>query len=172
MKNKIKVVIVAIILAIITLALLSALGRTYTVKVPLKSVENLDEVNVVLEQDDNYLEIVDTNLKDNELSVKLHSKKSGKAHFIVLDENNEDIFLDVLYVNDLGVITQNGYFGYSNGSIVIPIFTSVFIAYSLYILINFNTCLTYLIVCMILSIIILLQSFSHYALHTYNILFL
>ena len=136
MKNKIKVVIVAIILAIITLALLSALGRTYTVKVPLKSVENLDEVNVVLEQDDNYLEIVDTNLKDNELSVKLHSKKSGKAHFIVLDENNEDIFLDVLYVNDLGVITQNGYFGYSNGSIVIPIFTSVFIAYSLYILIN------------------------------------
>ena len=136
MKNKIKVVIVAIILAIITLALLSALGRTYTVKVPLKSVENLDEVNVVLEQDDNYLEIVDTNLKDNELSVKLHSKKSGKAHFNVLDENNEDIFLDVLYVNDLGVITQNGYFGYSNGSIVIPIFTSVFIAYSLYILIN------------------------------------
>lgn len=45
-------------------------------------------------------------------------------------------FLDVFYVNDLRIITQNGYFGYSNGSIVMPICTSIFLAYSLYILVN------------------------------------
>lgn len=136
MNNKIKVVLVAIILAIVTFTLLSIFGRTYTLNVYLRNVENPDRVKIVLDQDEEFIEITDTILKGRELFVKLHSLKAGKTHFSIIDENNENVFLDTFYVNDLGIITQNGYFGYSNGSIVMPICTSIFLAYSLYILVN------------------------------------
>ena len=136
MNNKIKVVLVAIILAIISLTILSITGRTYNVNVNIQGVENPDKIDIKLEQEEECLEIVDTNIKDNELIIKLHSKKAGKAFINVVNDEGHDIFLDVFYVNDLRIITQNGYFSYSNGSIVIPIFTSIFIVYSLYILIS------------------------------------
>lgn len=95
MKNKIKVVIVAIILAIISLTILSITGRTYNVNVNIQGVENPDKIDIKLEQEEECLEIVDTNIKDNELIIKLHSKKAGKAFINAVNDEGHDIFLDV-----------------------------------------------------------------------------
>ena len=95
MNNKIKVVLVAIILAIVTFTLLSIFGRTYTLNVYLRNVENPDRVKIVLDQNEEFIEITDTILKGRELFVKLHSLKAGKTHFSIIDENNENVFLDI-----------------------------------------------------------------------------
>ena len=95
MKNKIKVVIVAIILAIISLTILSITGRTYNVNVNIQGVENPDKIDIKLEQEEECLEIVDTNIKDKELIIKLHSKKAGKAFINAVNDEGHDIFLDV-----------------------------------------------------------------------------
>lgn len=51
MNNKIKVVLVAIILAIISLTILSITGRTYNVNVNIQGVENPDKIDIKLEQE-------------------------------------------------------------------------------------------------------------------------
>lgn len=92
MKNIIKVVIVAIILAIISLTILSITGRTYNVNVNIQDVENPNKIDIKLEQEEECLEIVDTNIKDNELIIKLHSKKAGKAFINAVNDEGHDIF--------------------------------------------------------------------------------
>ena len=132
--NKLKIIILAISLIIVSLIVIIFNGNTYTVKLDnISEISNIDELNIIIE-DENVIKCVDKSFENGTLKIKLESVSKGKCDLDI--GNNEHFFsLFSVYVHNFGIITFNEYFGNSNGSIIIPISIIIFSIYLVYCLI-------------------------------------
>lgn len=125
-----------IVLFLITTIVMIMNGKYITIKYDIMdSSSDINDYKVSVEQDKNIIIIVDKTIKGKYLEVKCKSNEKGKA-YIDINGNNNYNSTTVLYVHNFGVITKNSYFGYSTGSIVIPICSSILIAAIIYFLIK------------------------------------
>ena len=130
------ILFVGFILFIVTSLVIITNGRYITVKYDVSNISsNINDYKVSIEQDKDIISIVDKKINGNYLEIKYKSKSRGKA-FISINTNNGYNYLTSLYVHSFGIITKNSYFGYSTGSIVIPICVSLFIAFIIFLIIK------------------------------------
>ncbi len=127
MKSKFKLLILALILILISFTVLISLGNTCTYKVRIIDDYNIDELGIDVEQDGEIIEIVDKDLTDHVLSLKIKSRNKGKA-YIKIERGGVNPF-ESFYVHSFGIITVNQYFGHADGDIVIPISTIIFLTF-------------------------------------------
>ncbi len=134
--KKIKALILAIILSIISIAFIIINGNTYTVKVKnstqIKSIEELD----IKVENENVAKIVDTNVEDDFVKIKLKSISEGKTYVDINYKTNDYSTLFSIYVHKFGIITYNEYMGNCNGNIILAISFIIFLSYVLYLFIT------------------------------------
>lgn len=123
------ILLVGFILFAITSLVIIINGRYITVKYDIEDASTeISDYKLNIEQDKNIIAIVDKKIKGNYLEIKIKSINKGKA-FVSIDSVNNYNFLTLFYVHSFGIITKNTFFGYSSGSIVIPICVSIFITF-------------------------------------------
>ena len=125
--NKIKLILLAIILFIVLFIIIVLGGKNYIYSVNIDSdVLSIDDININIDGDVNVIKIVDKNLNNGILFLKLKSINKGRAF---IDINYGDFYSsEIFYVHNFGVITKNSYFGKSNNDIIIPIFILLYIS--------------------------------------------
>lgn len=134
MSNKLKLLILAVILFIITAVVIIANGNTYTAKIIVSPrINKAEEINIKID-DENIVKDIDKSIENGVLKTTFKSVSKGKTYVEVYNKD-EAMTLFSLYVHDFGIITYNEYMGESSCSIVIPISIIVFLAYLVYLLI-------------------------------------
>ena len=129
-KNIKKISILFIFLMIISTIYILLIGRTYTASFIIKN----DDYQFSIDNNSDVVEIINSQVRDNKYLVTVKSKKVGK---VFLNMNYGDyIEQKMLYVHRTMVITDNNFFGYSQGSEIIPISISIFLIYLLFLLIK------------------------------------
>ena len=132
MKNSIKkIVILCIFLIVISFAVITYMGRKYTLSF---DIGNSDDYKLIVEEETGKIEILDEKEKDGNLLVKLKAKEAGKV----------TLFLDYggfqtgrsLYIHKNMVITEDNFLGKSTGSEIIPISLSIIVLYVLFLLVK------------------------------------
>ena len=137
LNNKVKVLMLSILLLIISITVIVINGKTYLVKFNnIDSSYNLDNLIIETSQKDKIIKWTDKKLKNGTLSLKIKALEPGKTYITIKSE--DESFYDILpvYVHKLGVITTNSYFGNCNGSISIPISIIIILTYILYLIIK------------------------------------
>lgn len=133
--KKLKALILAIILIIISITCIIMNGKTYTVKIDnLNKISSIGELKVKIE-DANIVECIDKSFENGTLKIKLKSLSEGKS-FVYVESGEGYIAMFSIYVHKFGIITFNEYMGNSNGSIIIPISITIFLIYLLFLLIT------------------------------------
>lgn len=136
MNNKIKLVILALILTIVSYVIIIMTGSTFTYRIKeFDNIKSAEDVKIDLEQKKESIIIESKKVKDGYIEIKLRSKNKGKASLFVYRYKHSGT-LETFYVHNFGVITKNYYYGKSRGDIVIPISQLIFTTYLLYILIK------------------------------------
>ena len=175
--NKIKILILTLILFIISSLFIIINGKTYTVKIEninLRKINSVDELDVRIEND-NIVKCVDKKIEDDVLKLKFESISKGKALVDIISKDGINDHIFDLYVHDSGIITYQEYMGDFNGNIIICISITVLLIYILYLLImsykkkikeniyNYKN-ITYLgmIIFIAFSIIVQLLSLRHF----------
>ena len=135
MNNRLKVLLLAIILIVISVICILINGKTYIVKdAYIKNINSVDELEIIVEDD--IVKYSDAKLEDEVLSFKLESIREGRTNILIKDlEGNHIDFLPI-YVHKFGVITFRYYFGESTGSIIIPLSMLILLAYIQFLLIK------------------------------------
>ena len=132
--NKLKLLILAIILFIISSVFIILNGNTYTIKIDnMNETSDIENLNIKIE-DENVVKCIDKSLEKGTLKIKLESVSKGKTYVDIYNNEESSAFFSI-YVHDFGIITFNEYMGDCNGSIIIPISIIVFSIYVLYLLI-------------------------------------
>ena len=128
--------VLGIVMAALCFALLSFMGRHYTLKVPVPvSVTDISQLDILLESSarssdvspGDIIHIESGTVEDGMLTLVLHSGERGKV-FLDIRRDDEWIYGDVFYVHTGGIITINVLFGYSTGCVVIPLFIVLYLA--------------------------------------------
>ena len=132
-KEKKTLLILTIILVIISAFVILTKGNTYTVPFELygKQYENY---NLILDHQDN-IEILEEKIENEKYLVTIKSKKPGKV-FMSLETDGDTLFSKSIYVHKSMIITDNNYFGKSNGCEILPICFTILLSYILYMLIK------------------------------------
>ena len=131
--NKLKILILAIILFIISFIVIIINGNTYTVSIHNVREEScIEEINIKIE-DETVAKCIDKSIENGTLKIKLESVSKGKTYVDV--DDREFSYTFSIYVHDFGIITFNEYMGDCNGSIIIPISIIILLIYLLYLLI-------------------------------------
>ncbi len=135
--NKVKVLILSILLLIISTTIIIINGKTYTIEFAnLDSSYNLNDLIIETSKKDDIIKLSNKKLQDGTLSLEIKSIKPGKTYLTI--KNEDENFYDIIpiYVHNLGVITTNSYFGNCNGNISIPISIIIILIYILYLIIK------------------------------------
>lgn len=134
--KKIKVLIMAIVLIVISILFIIINGNTYIIKIDnINAIDNVEKLNIEIE-DKNIVRCIDKYIENGVLKIKIESKSEGKT-FIKIKNNKVDFSSSsYVYVHKFGIITFNEYMGDCNGSIIIPISIIIFLSYVLFILIT------------------------------------
>ena len=128
MKNVKKVLLLTLVLIVISFSIILLFGRTYTCSFNINS----DDYTYSIDRVDGDIDIIDEKIIDNKYIIKIKGKSAAK---VFIEFNNGDYSEQAfLYIHKSMVITNNNYFGYSNGSLIIPISLSIFLIYILYLL--------------------------------------
>lgn len=123
--NKIKLLIIAIVMLIISFIFILINGKTYIYKINLNSnVDNINDIKVVLDQRKEVLTIIDKKINNNQIEFKLKGLNKGYA-FIDVQVNDES-FMEKFYVHSFGIITQNHYLGRCSGDILIQLLLIIY----------------------------------------------
>lgn len=131
--NKLKILILAIILFIISFIFIIINGNIYTVSIDnIREESSIEEINIKIE-DENVAKYIDKSIENGTLKIKLKSVSKGKTYVDV--DDREFSYTFSIYVHDFGIITFNEYMGDCNGSIIIPISIIILSIYLLYLLI-------------------------------------
>lgn len=132
-KEKKTLLILTIILVIIPAFVILTKGNTYTVPFELygKQYENY---NLILDHQDN-IEILEEKIEKGKYLVTIKSKKPGKV-FMSLETDGDTLSSKSIYVHKSMIITDNNYFGKSNGCEILPICFTILLSYILYMLIK------------------------------------
>ena len=136
--NKIKILILALILLIISALVIIINGKTYIVKIEnysLNEISSIDEIKVKLDKD-NVVKCVDKKIENGVIKLKFETISKGKTYVDIYDDDGKISYTFDLYVHDLGIITFNEYMGDCNGSISIIISITIVLIYILYLLIR------------------------------------
>lgn len=129
--ERIKIVILLLILSLISFVVILINGKTYALKIWLNSnIKNISDVEIT-NGDASTIKIVDKKIKDKVLVLKLKSVNKGNTFIEVLSKKHYSI--DRFYVHGAGIITHNRRLGKCNGDIVIPISILILILAVLYI---------------------------------------
>lgn len=125
--NKLKFFILLIILIVISFITILINGKALTYKCSIgDSINNINDLNISIVQDKEVIKITDKKIIDDTLILNLVSINKGKAG-ILIKLDNYDVY-ETFYVHNFGIITQNNYFGHSNGDIIIPIAILLYIS--------------------------------------------
>ena len=132
-KEKKTLLILTIILVIISAFVILTKGNTYTVPFELygKQYENY---NLILDHQDN-IEILEEKIENEKYLVTIKSKKPGKV-FMSIETDGDTLSSKSIYVHKSMIITDNNYFGKSNGCEILPICFTILLSYILYMLIK------------------------------------
>ena len=136
--NKIKVLVLSLILLIISALVIIINGRTYIVKIEnnnLNEISNIDEIKVKLDKY-NVVKCVNKKIENGVIKIRFESISKGKTYVDIYDDNGKIGYMFDLHVHDLGIITFNEYMGDCNGSISIIISITILLIYILYLLIK------------------------------------
>ncbi|MBR1414190.1 MAG: YdcF family protein [Bacilli bacterium] len=127
--------LLAIILFIISFFVILTSGKTIIYKTNInQNIKSINDIEIKIVQNKKIIKIVDKKMKDNNLLLKIKSVNKGKAY---IDIGNDDSYMsEVFYVHNLGIITQNSYFGKSRGDSVIPLSVIIYISLLLIVLIR------------------------------------
>ena len=129
--ERIKIVILLLILSLISFVVILINGKTYALKIWINSnIKNISDVEIT-NGDASTIKIVDKKIKDKVLVLKLKSVNKGNTFIEVLSKKHYSI--DRFYVHGAGIITHNRRLGKCNGDIVIPISILILILAVLYI---------------------------------------
>lgn len=157
--KKVKLVLLAGVLAVVSMVVIVVNGGTYTIRYDLAGIlgaedsgtrdSNAEDSNATAEdlyaaiedlsitiEDENIVECVEKKVENGTLEVKIKSKAEGRTFIDVQDARGEFSTMSVVYVHKLGIITVGDYMGDSNGSIVIPIAVIIILVYLLFLLIT------------------------------------
>lgn len=137
MKNSIKkIAILSISLIIISFLVINLVGKKYTVVFDVHT----NNYQLLIEEDDGKIEIINKQIKDEKLFIKVKGKKPGKVYLYV--DNNGLQTGKSLYIHKNLVITENTYLGNSTGSQIIIISLLIIVLYILFLLIKrYQSCL-------------------------------
>ncbi len=130
-KNIIKLFLLSIILLIISSIVILKYGNEYEMSFSIRTrnIESITEDNRT-----GAIEIIDKRKVDDVYYVRIKAIKPGRAEIIVNYGDYGEI--RSFYIHKSLVITDNGYFGKSNCSEVIPISISIILIYGLILLIK------------------------------------
>ena len=137
LSNKIKVLIISIILLIISTTIIVINGKTYNIK-----FDNIDSSykvnNLIIEtaNDQQVIKLTDKNLHNGILSLTIEAITPGKTYITVRSEDETFYNIVPIYVHKLGIITTDSYFGNCNCSICIPISIIIILSYILFLIIK------------------------------------
>ena len=137
LNNKIKVLILCIILLIISVTIILINGKTCIVKFyNIDSSYNLNNLIIETSKNKPIIKWTDKKLQNGTLSLKIKALTPGETYITIKSE--DESFYDILpiYVHKLGTITTNSYFGNCNSSISIPISIIIILIYTLYLIIK------------------------------------
>lgn len=135
--DKIRFLILALILFIISTLVIIINGKTYTVKIEnknLNEISSIDEIKLEI-QKDNIAKCVDKKIENGALKLKFEAISKGKTYVDIYDNDGKIGYMFDLYVHDFNIITFNEYMGDCNGSISIIISITILLIYVLYMLI-------------------------------------
>ncbi|MBQ6549799.1 MAG: YdcF family protein [Lachnospiraceae bacterium] len=119
---------IGVTLAVISVAVILIMGRTWTFEVtPPEGVKDTEAYEAVLEQETEAVRVTDVSARNGKLYVTVGSVSRGKA-FLEVRENGENIFLDQIYSHAFGILTVNTFFGRTRGAVVLPIAVVLFLA--------------------------------------------
>lgn len=133
--KKIKVLMLAIFLLIISSVVIIANGKTYTLKIGNWNYTNSINELVMKIDDEKIVKCIDKSLEDGVLNITLKSISKGKTYLTITNPNTDVSYLQSIYVHEFGIITVNEYIGDSNYNIIIPISIIIWLVYALYLLI-------------------------------------
>ena len=134
LSKKVKALILAIILIIISTVFIIINGNTYTLKYE-NLIETIDVEKIIVEIDkENIIKCIDKRFENGVLKVKIKSISEGKTYITVINSEGNFSRLSSVYVHKFGIISYNEYMGDCNGSIIIPISIIIFLTYILFIL--------------------------------------
>ena len=119
MIERIKIIILLLILSLISFIVILINGRTYELRIKINdNIKSISDVEITT-GDKNVIKIVDKKLKDKVLVLKLKSVNKGHDFIEVLSKKHFSI--DRFYVHGAGIMTHNRILGKCSGDIVVPI---------------------------------------------------
>lgn len=127
-KGIIRFILLSIILIIISLTIILINGKTYTYT--FNNCKNYE-----IENSTGKIKVIEEKKINNKTIIKIKSVKPGKVDIIV-NYNNDQQEIKMVYVHKSMILTDNSYFGDSNAIEVIPISISIILLYILYLLIK------------------------------------
>ena len=132
--NKLKFIILAVILFLISFFIILINGNTYTVRVTVpKKVDNIEELPIELDNDN--VKLIDKKINGNEIVLKFKGQKKGHT---VIEIKKEELLYTFrkLYVHNFNIISYENYIGKINGDFSILLSIIVLHIYALYLLIK------------------------------------
>ena len=136
MSKKIKVLVLAIILTVISILFIILNGNTYTIKTErLNDISNIENLNIKMEEE-NIIECIDKKIENDKLELKIKSISEGKTFIEIENTDSGFSYTCPIYVHKFGIITVNEYMGDCSGSIIIPISIIILLSYTMYLLIK------------------------------------
>lgn len=129
-KDITRLIILSIFLFLVSTVIIITFGRTYTIY--FDSLANND--SLLIEEDKDSIKVLEEKKVDNKYIVKVKAQKPGKVYLSLEKDDIKE--MRVLYVHKSLVITENSLVGKSNCSEIIPISLSIFLVYSIYLLIK------------------------------------
>ena len=130
--------IVGLCLAVLALGLGWLLGRTYTWQVELPAaVPSVDDLTIGKGLEADAIAITDVRLDGNRLSITVCAAGTGRAYIDVRSAYFDTVPTVTLHAHPSGIVTADGFFGKSNGSVVFPLaalafFAAMAVCYRLY----------------------------------------
>ena len=124
-------IILAVVLVCACFVYNIAVGSRYVLEKELyENISNADQLDITVDQEKEIIRITDKQLVDGKLYVTMESVSPGQADIIVSDKNEPDflILMRPVYVHQMGIITEENFFGRSTGSWSFAVAAIVFLA--------------------------------------------
>lgn len=125
-----KKILVGILFVFVSFVVVLVKGNTYTIVADTKA-NNVNDIIIEFDKG-NIIEVKNKEIKEGSIYVTVKALNKGKDYISVY-YNNESIFISSIYVHTFNIITEETFFGNTNGGIVIPI---CFLAYLIYLTIS------------------------------------
>lgn len=133
--KKVRVLILALVLMILSASCILISASTYTAEIPLYSdIQSLEDITVEIENGEETVVCTNKEIKDNVLYLTLEAASTGQTVIRAFSDKQLFSVAYPVYVHAPGIITFEGFFGDCSGVILIPLSILILLAYALYLL--------------------------------------